>query len=166
VWVDDPSAPAFRHRGVGYSIGHPGQDERDAWRQVDIDGADLAFRRNDGAALSLSSDCRETSAPVGVLARHLIIGTSREELIAAGPVELSGDQGFSQTFDTREGEVDVRIKAVTLASGRCVFDFVAVVPEVESFDEVETVFDRWWTSFERLPAASESGKSLARTVEP
>jgi hypothetical protein len=167
IWDDDPSQLRFRNEGVGYSIGHPGGDDRSEWRKVEIDGADLAFRRADGAALSLSSDCRKTSAPIGVLARHLIIGTERDDLLAASPVELLGDQGFSQTFDTREGGVTLRIKAVTLASGRCVFDFVAVGRDAGSFDQLERVFDDWWTSFERSPTAGQAEEaSVARIGTP
>jgi hypothetical protein len=149
---------------MGYTIAHPGGTHHADWKQIKVDGTDLAFRDPSGAALSLSSDCRRTDAPIGVLARQLIIGTSRDELLAASPVELAGDPGFSQTFDTIEDEVRVRIKAVTLLNGGCVFDFVAAVRDLATFDRVETVFDRWWKSFVRSPgdAASEVGLAQVR----
>jgi len=150
VAVGQDGATGFRHQSLGYSIRAPSAAEGGTWRRVSVEGTDLAFARraDDGeATMTLLSTCRRSQAPPAVRARNLLIGLPEHTLRQSGPVELDGDDGWSQVFDLEQGGVPVRVKAVTLVSGGCTFDWVLVAPG--PFGGAEDSFDAWWTSFER-----------------
>ena len=136
-------------RERGYSIDRPQRARGADWRERALGDADLAFEGPDGAALSLQSSCRKRRASPQMLARHLTLGSSGASLLGSGPVELRGDSGWAQTFETREHDVLVRVKTVSLVGGGCVFDWVLVTPDPSTFAELEAILDAWWQSFRR-----------------
>ena len=148
----------FRHRTIGYTIALPDWGDLPPWRQSKVEGTDLVFSdpSNGGrSSMSLMSECRPSQAHPGALARHLTIGISDRQLEAAGPVALAGDPGWSQTFVTWQDGIPVYVKAVTVVSLRCTFDWVLVMPE--PLGGMELVFDRWWASFEFDPGRVDGG---------
>jgi hypothetical protein len=151
----------YRNTEVGYVIDAPRfeteGDER--WRPVSIDRTDLAWRTEDGRSMSLASTCKPTRARPALLARRLLIGVPRDDLIAAHPVALRGDAGWAQVVETGEEGQAIRIKTVTVVSAGCVFDWVLVAEAGPRFDESLPAFDAWWTSFERLRPPGEDAAS-------
>jgi len=150
VAVGEGSGAGFRHRSLGYTISVPAESRDEPWRRVSVEGADLAFSQRvaEGeATMTLLSECRSSVAPPVVRARNLLIGVSEHTVRASGPVELHGDDGWSQTFDLEQDGVPIRVKAVTIVSGDCTFDWVLVAPG--PLGDTERSFDRWWSSFVR-----------------
>lgn len=160
----------FHHDDPIYSIEAPRFSGDVEWRRVSVDGTDLAWRTGDGRSMSLSSSCRPTRARPALLARRLLIGVPRDDLVAAHPVALLGDPGWAQVVETGEGAEAIRIKTVTVVSVGCVFDWVLVASAGPRFDESLEAFDAWWASFERphpddAPAREEPAPGDAAAVE-
>jgi len=146
----------FESPKLGYRIDRPGAAlgteglADSGWRQISVEGADLAFQRSEGAGtvtMTLQSDCRESEAPAEIRARNLLIGVGPRKIYRSGPMALGRDQGWSQTFDIDAEGIPLRVKTVTLVSGGCTFDWVLVSPG--PLRDVEESFDSWWSSFER-----------------
>jgi len=142
------------HRELGYSIARPDWAESSDWKSIEVEGADLAYGDASGQIISLSSNCPRTRATPAALARHVTIGTKRTALLAAGPFAVAGAEGWSQSFDTVEDGVALRVKAVTVVAGGCVYDWLLVVGDTDAFDSLEPVFDAWIETFLPPPAAS------------
>ena len=133
------------HRELGYSVDPPRFDPGQ-WRQVQVEGSDLAYRRSDGASLALMSDCTRGSARPVLLARQLLIGTSERELIESHPIALRGHAGWKLAFRTLEDGREVTVRAVVVTADECTFDWLWVAPGRE---EGAPWFVDWWASFER-----------------
>lgn len=164
--VGDGESVGFRHRKIGYTIAVPEWGDVPAWERRKVKGTDLAFRdpRDGGrSVMSLLSRCRRTAASPQVLARHLTIGLSESELERSGPLALKGRPGWSQTFLTLREGVLVHVKTVTVVSLPCVFDWILVMPR--PFGPIESVFDRWWTSFS-FPPGSEAEREPGSGAPP
>jgi len=144
-----PSGGRWVHPKLGYSIDAP-QVSPEEWSASHVEGADLAFRKFDGSSLTLMSDCTRGPAKPFVLARQLMIGIKQRELIQSHPIALLGDPGWRLAFRTIEAGREVTVRAVTLASGNCTFDWLWVA--LNRPDEAAW-FDQWWASFERGPRA-------------
>ena len=133
----------WRHQQHGYSIGTP--DASRGWQRAQVEGALLAFRRAGTDTMSLQSRCRGAVAGASVMARHLLIGVPDRELESAGPVEVAGLDGWSQTFVSGDAP-SVRIKTITVVRGDCTVDWV--LASTGDFATAETDFDAWWQSFD------------------
>ena len=145
----------WTHRQLGFSIAPPPWAAEAGWRRVDIESAALGFRDGQGSSVSLAATCTKTRASVASLARHVTIGTPRSALLAAGPYEVAGEPGWTQSFDTAEGGLALRVKAVTLTSGGCVLDWLLVARDAALFAALEPGFDAWVASFRPAAAAPE-----------
>lgn len=132
------------HRRHGYTIGKPGSP----WVQTEVEHAVIAYRRPGPATMSLQSRCKGSVADPAVMARHLRIGLPPYTLRQAGPFDVAGRNGWSQTLDTLQNGEVVRVKTVTLVVEGCTLDWVLVSSRV--FEEAEPDFDRWVGSL-RLP---------------
>lgn len=142
------------HRQLGYSIARPPWAASPGWESIEVEGADLAYGDASGQLISLSSSCPRTRATAATLARHVTIGTERTDLLAAGPFEVAGAEGWSQSFDTVEEGVALRVKAVTVVAGGCVYDWLLVVGDIAAFSSIEPAFDDWIDTFAPPPAPS------------
>jgi hypothetical protein len=139
----------FEHRRHGYTIGFAPEDGG-AWRRVPVDDAVLSFRRvGTSAWMSLQSRCGVPLAPPQILARHLRVGVETAAVRSSVPIELDGWPGWSQVFDARDAEGEVRVKTVTVVARRCIVDWVLVARQ--RFSEVEPLFDAWWGTFRLVP---------------
>lgn len=143
----------YQHRRHGYTIGVP----EARWERIGVDGAVLAFRSAEGDFMSMMSRCRETAAPVALLARRLLIGLDERVLRQAGPVLIEARNGWGQVLDARFENRAVRIKTITVVVDACVIDWVLVSPG--DFAVAEHSFDRWWSTFygEGASAVSAGG---------
>jgi hypothetical protein len=135
----------FRHRRHDWRIGAP-DGPGPAWERFDLEGAALAFRRSGRSSLSLQSTCGRPVATPALMARHLVIGLPERQLLTAGPIDVAGRGGWSQTFASTRNGVALRIKTVTVVAGDCTFDWTLVA--TPPYEADETAFDAWWSSFE------------------
>lgn len=147
--------PRLTHRLIGYSIAQPSWVGASDWRSVDLEGADLAYAGTNGSVISLSSGCPRSRATPVILARHVTIGTERSVIHAAGPFEVAGAEGWSQTFDTVEAGVEIHVKAVTVGAGACVYDWLLVARDAQAFASIEPIFDEWIGTFSPPPVARD-----------
>ena len=152
VRVDGPVQPVYRHRDLAYEIAPPGGGEIQ-WSQVDVEGADLAFRAEasePAATLSLLSRCGEPAIDAGILARHLLIGIGERRVAEARPDEVDGIPAWFQVFETRDAEVmGVRVRAVTARADDCVFDWLLVTAGEDP--AADSAFDAWVGTFRLRP---------------
>jgi hypothetical protein len=151
------------HRKIGYSIAQPSWVGASDWRSIDLEGADLAYGGTDGAVISLSSGCPRSRATPVVLARHVTIGTERSVIHAAGPFEVAGAEGWSQSFDSIEDGVLLHVKAVTVGAGACVYDWLLVARDPVAFESIEPVFDEWIRTFIPPP---DTGQDASEGSKP
>ena len=93
--------------------------------------------------------CRRPVAPPSILARHLLIGVPDREQLGSEAVQVGPWAGWSQTFDTLQEGIAIRVKTVTIVAGRCAVDWI--LTSQWGFDEVEPSFDGWWQSFRYEP---------------
>jgi hypothetical protein len=142
-----PAAASGRwvHPELGYSVAAPAVSPLD-WEARVIEGADLAYRKRDGSSLTLMSECARGPAHPSLLARQLMIGTRQSELLESYPIALGTDPGWKLVFRTVEEGRELTIRAVTVASGTCTFDWLWVATDRSAEPEW---FDQWWASFER-----------------
>jgi hypothetical protein len=131
----------WRSTRDGYRIGAPGA----GWERFELDGAALAFREGGARSMSLQARCRRPVAEPGILARHLVIGIPEHTLRQAGPTQVAGRSGWTQTFDARLEGRTARVKTVTLVAAGCAYDFVLVASR--GFEVGERDFDAWIASF-------------------
>lgn len=131
---------SYRDPDQGWTIAAPAG----AWTRAAAEGADLALRRDDGVAMSVTSRCEGVSAPPELLARQLGPGFAQPH--AREALEIAGAPAFAQRFEIERAGRALLIKTVTRATPRCVQDFVLVTPAGKS--DAEAVFDAWLASFE------------------
>lgn len=141
----------YRHPRHHYSIGVPG-GPGPAWTRIQIKGAWLAFQRP-GETISLQSRCGKPVARPAVMARNLVVGVGERELVQAGPVIVGGTNGWIQTFDTRSGDVTVRVTTVTAVIEGCTFDWT--LASMGDSPDAMRAFETWWGTFELAPLPPE-----------
>jgi hypothetical protein len=144
-------ATRFRHRALGYEIAYPAVLAEPGWVIAKLDQSDLLVRHDDGAAWTIASNCRATSARVETLAAELGRATEGNELGPGEAISHAGLAGWTQNFERNEGGRRIRIKTVTLRGARCTYDWILLAPSLERFEELEPRFDQWWQSFEPGP---------------
>ena len=142
----------YRHRRHDYTIARP-DGPGEAWQRVTADGAVLAFRRPGPESMGLQSRCGRPVAEPVFMARHLLIGLREHALVAAGPTQVDGRKAWTQTFDTLQEGVFLRVKTVTLVAAGCSFDWILMT--AGSFEPAEQAFDAWWGSFRLAPRYDE-----------
>jgi hypothetical protein len=142
----------YRHELHGYAIARP-DGAGEAWQRVTAEGAALAFRRPGPESMGLESRCGRPVAEPVFAARDLLIGMRERTLVAAGPTQVDGRDAWTQTLDTVQAGVSVRMKTVTLVAAGCSFDWVLTTPG--SFEQAEQSFDAWWGSFRLDPRYDE-----------
>lgn len=131
----------WRSPREGYWIGNPGA----GWERFDLEDADLAFRQDGLGTMSLQARCGRPVASPQIMAQHLMIGIPERTLRQAGPYQVAGRSGWTQTFDARvEGKM-VRIQTVTLVTAACAYDFLVVA--AGDPEPAQRAFEAWVESF-------------------
>jgi hypothetical protein len=138
----------FRNPRHGYSIGIPGGPGAE-WERIEIEGAWVAFRRPGSETMSLQSRCGKPVAHPAIMARNLVVGIGEREILQAGPAIVAGTNGWIQTFETRPGDVTIRVTTVTAVIDDCSFDWT-LATRGES-PRASHAFEVWWGTFERDP---------------
>lgn len=131
----------YRDATQGWSIGVPAGD----WVRAEAEGADLALRRADGTAMSLTSRCDGADAPPSLLARQLRPDRATQPSQKMRKREIAGAPARRQRFETEQDGHRLRIMTLTRVAPPCIQDFVLVAPEAVS--DAEKIFDAWWASF-------------------
>lgn len=144
------------HRKLDYSIEAPQFGDDTSWHRIGLDGADLAWYSDDGRSMSLASSCKKTRAEPYFLARRLLTGVPRDDVLSAYPILHRGDPGWAQTVVTGTGREAVRVKTVTVVNGGCIFDWVLVTPAQADHEASAGIFDAWWPSFRRPAAGGDA----------
>jgi hypothetical protein len=130
--------------GKGYRVAPP-----PGW-QVVASRADVALRQPDlQAGLMAHATCegRTPRRSLPILVRHLRFGLRDVRDLDEAPVEIAGRPALRSRFTARLDGVPVAVGAVTLESGRCVYDLVVVAPP-ERLVEAAEAFERFAASFE------------------
>lgn len=130
----------YRHTRHDFSVAAPGP----SWQRFDVEGAWLAFRRPGPQTMTLQVHCGRPITEPAIMARHLVLGIRDRTVVQAGPVQVAGSDGWTQTFDTRADGVPVRVKTVTLVVAPCVYDWTLAA--AVAFEDAERDFDAWWAS--------------------
>ena len=134
----------YRNTRHHYTIGVP-RGPGAPWERVEIDGAWIGFRRPGPQTVSMQSRCGRPVAHPAIMARNLVLGIPERSLRQAGPIVVAGQNGWSQTFDTRSDGVAVRVKTVTVVIDGCTYDWTLAA--VGDFAPAERAFDAWWGTF-------------------
>lgn len=132
----------YRDATQGWSIGVP----MGAWEPAKAEGADLALRRADGAAMSVTSRCEGADGPPGLLARRLRPDRSTRPLEKMKKLEIAGAPARRQRFEAERDGIHLRITTLTRVAPPCIQDFVLVRPETAP--DADAIFEAWWKSFE------------------
>jgi hypothetical protein len=140
-----PEAGRFHHRRLGFTLDDP-RATAPEWQRVRLEGAELAFRSPEGAAMSLILSCeRAHAASPRLLARQLLIGLEAPELRESRAVTVDGAAGWLQVAEAHDAGRPVRLRSVTRPGPPCNLDFVLV--GVAGPPAREADFERWWGSF-------------------
>jgi hypothetical protein len=115
------------------------------WQRFRLEGAVLAYRRDERETLSLQARCGRPVTSPALMARHLVIGIPERVLREGGPRELAGHPAWLQSFDARLEGRTVRIKTLTLVAHGCAYDLL-LVAEGDSAP-AERAFDAWTATF-------------------
>lgn len=123
-----------------------------AWKQVDVEGATLAYRGPGHAAMSWTRRCGQTGKP-RVLARELLLQLGPSKVEGEDSLQMAGAPAWRlhARVDAPGGPVDLR--AVTRVAEGCVDDFVLVAPG--DAGPYRALFERWRATF--APAAADGG---------
>jgi hypothetical protein len=132
------------HRKYGFSFAEPSGDP--PWQRTSLEDALAAWSRPGGARISVQAECGRNPPSPQVLARSLLIGVSRKQLLLSGPVAVGPWQGFAQVVDVGDAGRPLYLKTVTLVAAPCTVDFLLLAGE--DFAALESGFDLWWQSFE------------------
>jgi hypothetical protein len=138
----------WRHARQDYSIGTP-DGPGEPWTRVDLKGAVLAFRRPGPEGMSLQSHCGRPVASAPQMARNLLIGLPAHTEVTGAPVQVSGQPGWKQRFETTQDGTPVRVVTVTVVARDCSFDFVLASSDPSG--SAEEAFDAWWSSLRLGP---------------
>lgn len=150
----------FHHRRLGFVVDDP-RTAAPEWRLVAVDGAEIAFRSPEGAAMSMIVSCdRGHEVPLPLLARQLLIGLEAPSLRESRAVTLDGARGWLQVAEARDAGRPVRLRTVTRPGPPCSVDWVLVGAAGHGGREAE--FDRWWASFRAVPDAPAAGAPETR----
>jgi hypothetical protein len=144
----------FRHRELGYEIADPSVLSEPGWKISRLEDADLLVRHPEGSLWALASTCRETRAPLRVLAGELARATGGTATAPPTPVRLAGLDGLTQRLERVEDGQRLQIKTVTVRGAHCTYDWVMIAPSEARLRELEGRFDAWWHSFVPGPGAS------------
>ena len=116
---------------------------RDGWRQLQVEGTELAFQAEPGgqmAALFISCN-EEHPLTLRLLARRLFFGIGPKRVVTQNTVSLNGTQAVHTVLTGRLQETDVTVSSYVTTDGECVYDLVYVASP-ETFQDRLPEFER------------------------
>jgi hypothetical protein len=147
------------HSSKGYRVALPGN----GWT-VANDRADLELTHRDGSAgMLVNASCGRdrSSAPLAVLARHLLTGLRDRSVVMREDVTMNGSVARHSIVEARDRETGapVKVELYVMRDERCLYDFLYVAP-TDSFDAWQRDFERFVRTFstDTLPSARRAGE--------
>ena len=123
-----------------------------SWRQLDIDGALLAFRDDaHQATVLLNGRCGKDGddVPLTSLTKHLFLYFTDRHVHLQEPMMLDGREALRTEETAKLDGVSQRFVSVVLKKDTCVYDFIHVTgPERDA--NSERAFDRFVSGFRTL----------------
>jgi hypothetical protein len=112
--------------GVRYRVG----EVSPTWERVKVSSNDLAwFIEDTGHALQVNSTCQgHEDAPLDVLTRHLLMGFTERQEVAAQKVVVDEREALRSHYLAKLDGVPVELLFVVLKKDLCVYDFSYVAP--------------------------------------
>jgi hypothetical protein len=115
------------------------------WRQIDVDGADLAFHdESRGASALLDVRCgrRDDDAPLSVLTDHLVMGTTERRFDSQETIPLDGREAMRSVLRAKLDGVPMQYEIYVMKKDGCVYDIVYVASP-DRFDQGAPDFERF-----------------------
>lgn len=113
----------YEDENVRYRVGALGS----AWRRVDVEGDDLAFRRAGFGTISVNSTCTDyEDVPTTALLNHLLFETRARRFLVEEDVTLDGRGARHVIAQVELDGVPVELEIFLLKKDGCVFDLVHV----------------------------------------
>jgi len=115
------------HSAKGYRVTLPVE----GWQVHREPRADLALKRQapeGGMLVDATCDPRTVGRPLRLLVRYLSFGLTRRAVVEEEPVTVAAREGLRQVIRGERDGTDVRVEAVSVKDGRCVYDFLYVAP--------------------------------------
>jgi hypothetical protein len=126
------------HSPKGYRVTLP-----ERWQAAADGRADLELRRpTSRSAMLVNATCegKAPGRPLAVLARHLLFGLERREILEQRETVLAGRPALRVALEGRLDGEPVRVEAYVVKGERCVYDLLHVAPPAE-FDAGRREFD-------------------------
>lgn len=117
---------------------------RDGWRQLQVEGTELAFQAEPGGQIvALFVSCDEEQPPtLRVLARRLFFGIGPKRVVAQNAISLNGTEAVHTVLTGRFQETDVMVSSYVATDGKCAYDLVYIASP-ETFQDRLPEFDRF-----------------------
>src|SRR5574337_960419 len=94
---------------------------RDGWRQLKVEGTELAFQAEPGGqVVALFVSCEEEqSMALRILARRLFFGISPKQIVAQNTITLNGTEAIHTLLAGRLKETDVMVSSYVTKDDAC-----------------------------------------------
>lgn len=133
---------AGHERASGYDLSTP-----EGWKRKGREESDKAFTLPSGNIATMTSSCNENStAPLEVLTRHLLMGSRDVKIAKREKVQWGSNQGLFTDVTAKLEGAPFHLNLFVTAKEGCVFDFSLVSPGKISESESKA-FQDWITSF-------------------
>jgi hypothetical protein len=141
-----------------------------AWRRVEVEGADLAFRddtREGSTLFDVRCGRRDDDAPLSALTMHLIMGTTEREFDIQETIPFDGREALHSRLRAKLDGVPMQYEIYVMKKDGCVYDIVYVAPP-ERFTEGTRDFERFASGLHTLssPRAIGSRPSGPASSDP
>lgn len=121
---------------------------RDGWRQIEVEGTELAFRAEpDGQVAALVVGCEEEQpTTLRLLARRLFFGITPKKVVAQNVASLNGIEAVHTMLMGRLQDTEVMVSSYVAKDGECTYDLIYVAPPAlfqERLPEFERFVKGW-----------------------
>jgi hypothetical protein len=130
-----------RANGISIAMG----EVPPTWKRIDVDGATLAFRdQAQDAVVLLNTRCqhRDNDAPLSVLTRHLVMGTTERDVLIEETIPFDQREALHTVMRAKLDGVPRQYDIYVIKKDDCILDLVYVAPP-ERFSEGAPLFERF-----------------------
>jgi hypothetical protein len=127
------------------------------WRQIQVDGADLAYRdeaREGSALFDVRCGQHSDDAPLSILTQNLIMGTTERDIESQTLVPLDGREAMHTLLRAKLDGVPMHYDIFVMKKDGCVHDLVYVAPP-DRFVEGAADFERFAAGLHTHAGASD-----------
>ena len=112
-------------RASGYQVEAPSE-----WSRRSRGDSDKAYSLPTGNVVTVVSSChRNSTAPLDVLTRHLLMGTRDVQVKKRQKLKLGPNEGLNSRIVAKMEGQPIHLELFVLAKNDCVFDFSLVSPQ-------------------------------------